>query len=214
VQQQQPAQAPQQVQVQQQEPAPAAAAAQAAPQQVLAVKPALPTHETIKQLQEQVQQQAMPQMKAQLPPLQKQSLQQRLVASLPPSVQKEAEVAQPAGSSPMLVDGSAADTASLQQQAGQKASQQLLKGMGSDTPQQLSLRQQMEQKMIAKFNRAAAPANDDEAFGSYSQYPAMQQPPQMMPNQQQLAGAFGVSTLQQARQQANPQITRMMAMGA
>lgn len=97
---------------------------------------------------------------------------------------------------------------------GGQASQQLLKGMGSDTPQQLSLRQQMEQKMIAKFNRAAAPANDDEAFGSYSQYPAMQQPPQMMPNQQQLAGAFGVSTMQQARQQANPQITRMMAMGA
>jgi hypothetical protein len=94
-----------------------------------------------------------------------------------------------------------------------QASQQLLKGLGSDTPQQLSLRQQMEQKMIAKFNRAAAPADGDEAFGSFSQYPVMQQAPQM-PNQQQLAGAFGGSTMQQERQQANPQITRMMAMGA
>jgi hypothetical protein len=38
-----------------------------------------------------------------------------------------------------------------------QASKQLLKGLGSDTPQQLSLRQQMEQKMIAKFNQEAAP---------------------------------------------------------
>jgi hypothetical protein len=119
--QQQPAQAQQPVQAQQQQPAAPAAVLQAAPKQVLSLKPALPKVETIKQLQEQVQQQAMPQMTAQLPAAsQKLSLQQRLVASLPPSVQKEAAVAQPTGPSPMLVDGSAADTASLQQQAGQK----------------------------------------------------------------------------------------------
>jgi hypothetical protein len=35
-----------------------------------------------------------------------------------------------------------------------------------------------------------------------------------MPNQQALAGAFGGNSLQQVKAQANPQITRMMAMGA
>ena len=95
----------------------------------------------------------------------------------------------------------------------EQASKQLLKGLGSDTPQQMSLRQQMEQKMIAKFNRAAAPASDD-SFGSY-QYPAMQQQQPQMPSQQQLAGAFGGgNAMQQVKNQANPQITRMMAMGA
>lgn len=62
--------------------------------------------------------------------------------------------------------------------------------------------------MIAKFNRAAAPASE----ASY-EFPAMQQQPQL-PNQQQLAGAFGGNGMQQVKNQANPQMTRMMAMGA
>ena len=49
---------------------------------------------------------------------------------------------------------------------------------------------------------------------------SQQQQPQpqytQMPNQQALAGAFGGNSLQQVKAQANldPQITRMMAMGA
>ena len=121
----QPQSLPQQtVQAQQHPPhAQQSGAAPAAPKQALSVKPAsMPKVETTKQLQEQVQQEALPQMQAQLPqqPPQKQSLQQRLVASLPPSVQQQAQVVQQTGPAPMLVDGSAADTASLQQQAGQQ----------------------------------------------------------------------------------------------
>lgn len=97
----------------------------------------------------------------------------------------------------------------LMQRFCEQASKQLLKGLGSDTPQQMSLRQQMEQKMIAKFNRAAAPASEN----SY-EFSAMQQQPPQLPNQQQLAGAFGGNGMQQVKNQANPQMTRMMAMGA
>jgi hypothetical protein len=212
---------------------------------------------TVKQLQHQVQ---------------TQSLGQQLVASLPPAVQQQQQAAQLAagGPSPMMVDGSAADTASLQAQAGQQvtpptiapsrphpssfscplilvfapspssflspdltlpiatsgltrwergmaqASKQLLKGIGSDSPQQLSLRQQMEQKMIAKFNRAVEPPPPYGGFGGYPQtYAQMPQAPQE-PNQQLLAQAFGGSgnTMQQVKAQANPHIARMMAMGA
>ena len=91
-----------------------------------------------------------------------------------------------------------------------QASKQLLKGLGSDTPQQLSLRQQMEQRMIAKFNRAVAPPAAS-SYGGYPAYSQMQQAPQM-PNQQLLAGAFGGNAMQQVKAQANPSITRMMAM--
>ena len=54
--------------------------------------------------------------------VQKQSLGQRIEASLPPAVQQQQQAAQQAAGqpSPMMVDGSAADTASLQAQAGQQ----------------------------------------------------------------------------------------------
>jgi hypothetical protein len=97
-----------------------------------------------------------------------------------------------------------------------QASKQLLKGIGSDTPQQLSLRQQMEQKMISKFNRAVAPPPPYGGYGGYAQtYAQMPQAPQQ-PNQQLLAQAFGGagSNYQQVKAQANPHIARMMAMGA
>jgi len=101
-----------------------------------------------------------------------------------------------------------------------QASKQLLKGLGSDTPQQLSLRQQMEQKMLSKFNQAVAPPAPTGAIATYSgygEYPQMQQAPQM-PNQQLLAGAFGANSVQpnslhQNKVQGNPHIARMMAMG-
>lgn len=69
----------------------------------------------------------------------------------------------------------------------------------------------MQQKMIAKFNSAVAPA-PSYGYGS-SEYLQMQQAPQM-PNQQQLAGAFGGNSMLQVKAQANPAVTRMMAMGA
>jgi hypothetical protein len=47
-----------------------------------------------------------------------------------------------------------------------------------------------------------------------SQQPQPQPQYTQMPNQQELAGAFGGNSLQQVKAQANPQITRMMAMGA
>jgi len=94
--------------------APVPMVVRAEPKQALSLKPlamvrtsGLPRVESIAQLQAQVQ---------------KQSLGQRLAGSLPPAVLKQQQVAQQqataAGASRMLVDGSAADTASLEAQAG------------------------------------------------------------------------------------------------
>jgi hypothetical protein len=146
----------------------------------------------------------------------KDQLTQRLVASLPPAIQQQnaaaERLASSGGASPMLVDGHAADTASLKAQAQQTASKSLLKQFGTDSPQQLSLRQQMEQKMIAKFNAAVAPQGGYGGYENEQESAEAATPELSLPNQQQLAGAFGGS-FQQVKAQANPQIARMMTMG-
>merc|ERR550537_1640657 len=96
--------------------------------------------------------------------------------------------------SPMLVDGSAADTRSLK-------------------------RQQMEAKMLAKFNRAVAPPAMMQGLQGRSVYRAQEEraEAQAMPDQQALAGAFGgtsaAASTAAVKVEANPNIARMMNMG-
>lgn len=109
--------------------APVPMVVRAEPKQALSLKPlamvrtsGLPQVESIAQLQAQVQ---------------KQSLGQRLAGSLPPAVLKQQQVAQQqataAGASRMLVDGSAADTASLEAQAGQQVTRHLCPPLAHST---------------------------------------------------------------------------------
>ena len=121
--------------------------------------------------------------------------------------------------SPMLVDGSAADTRSLKRQAQQQVQAQALKALGTDSPKQMSMRQQMEAKMLAKFNRAVAPPAMMQGLQGRSVYQAQEEraEAQAMPDQQALAGAFGgtsaAASTAAVEVEANPNIARMMNMG-
>ncbi|EKX52563.1 hypothetical protein GUITHDRAFT_150585 [Guillardia theta CCMP2712] len=104
-----------------------------------------------------------------------------------------------AGQNPMLVDGQAADVGSLQRQAANEASKTLRKSLGTATPQQMSLRQQMQQQMLKKEESDAQGINGGEL--------SMDDPVAQLGVDQ--TGLNVGNSLTHVKAAANPQLTRI-----
>mmetsp|Transcript_23283 Transcript_23283/g.36434 ORF Transcript_23283/g.36434 Transcript_23283/m.36434 type:complete len:114 (-) Transcript_23283:762-1103(-) len=100
------------------------------------------------------------------------------------------------GPAPMMVDGAAADVNSLQQQAAAQADSQLKKSLGTDSVQELSLRQQMQQKMLQNEQHSAPVGDASEGYGAEAE--------SLMPAQAPMG-----SVNPDMKAEADPHMTRM-----